>query len=119
MKNEEKFSEAFVRANKERRFGAPNGNRRGEPNPSLAGTMRQLYIWFTKATAEEVKAVVNDESQPLVKRNFLAKFMKEASVDDFFKFTNQIEGMPTQPISTEEPPTININISADGNKPDE
>lgn len=105
---------AFIRANKEHRFTSENNP--GKKGVAVRNFMRKL----TEMTEAEVEAYVKNKDNPMFLRKVATTFMsKSVKPKDLCEFINQIEGMPTQPISTEEPPTININISADGNKPDE
>jgi len=108
-----KENPAFAEANKSRRFGMPGGNPIG--NPSQAVTVRHFMRQLAEMTEAEVREYMDDPKNPMFKRRLAETFIaKKCKPKDMCEFINQIEGMPTQPISTEEPPVVNINISNAG-----
>lgn len=109
-----KDNPAFARANIEHRFGAPNGNPRLDQ--SKAVTIRHFMRQLSEMTKQEVTDYIKDESKPMFKRRLAESFIaKQCKPKDLCEFINQVEGMPTQPISNDEPPVVNINITTNGN----
>lgn len=108
MKKEYKHSspEAAARE-KAHQFGQPGGNK---PMPGWqANSQRAFYRWVeAEATYEELTAYVNDESKPIVRRNFVRAMLQCQSVDDYFAMTNQTHGAPKQTIEQTTLPEIEI-----------
>lgn len=91
-------------------YGQPNGNPRG--NLTTATNQREFYRWAeTKATMEELKSYVQDETKPATRRKFVKALMKCDSVREFMELTNQTHGMPKQTIGITDAPDIVINLS--------
>ena len=88
-------------------FGAPNGNKQGEPH--AARNQREFYKWCESiATEEELRAYVTDETKPYARRRFVASLVKCETVQDFFDLTNQTHGQPKQVIEQTNLPQIEI-----------
>lgn len=88
-------------------FGAPNGNKQGEPHAAV--NQREFYKWCeAQATEEELKAYVQDETKPYARRRFVASLVKCETVQDFFDLTNQTHGQPKQVIEQTNLPQIEI-----------
>lgn len=95
-------------------FGADGGNK---PMPSIGGSMRMFYKWCESvATADELKAYVNDDANPAARRKFVAALMNCERVQDFFDLTNQTHGYPKQVVETTELPPINCEVFGDANR---
>lgn len=108
-----KNNPAFARANKERRFGAPNGNPTGDH--SAAAHQREFYRWVESiASEEELKDYVKDKTKPFTRRLYIQKLIKAKSIHDIHELTNQAHGLPKQVIEMAEPPKIEINLGKDG-----
>ena len=101
---------AFAKANKDRRFGAPNGNKRCDPTAAVQ--QREFYRWVESvATEDELKEYVKDKSNPYVRRLYIMKVQKAASIRDLHDITNQVHGLPKQTIEMAEPPKIEIIVN--------
>lgn len=91
------------------RFGAPNGN----PicPPQVATQQREFYRWVeTRATINDLKAYVEDETKPAARRQFVQCLLKCNKVQDFFDLTNQTHGLPRQEVSISAPDKIEIEF---------
>lgn len=97
---------AFAKANIEHRFTSEN-------NPGKRGiTIRNFMRQLAEMTEREVKDYISDETKPMLNRRIAEVFIaKKCKPREICEFVNQVEGMPTQPISNEEPPVVNINIT--------
>ena len=88
-------------------FGAPNGNKRGEP--STAVSQREFYRWCeTQATEDELRAYALDNKNPYARRRFVTSLVKCDTVQDFFDLTNQTHGQPKQVIEQTNLPEVRI-----------
>lgn len=108
MKKEYKHKspEAAERERKHQ-FGQPGANPIG--NPSTAVNQREFYRWCeTKATEEELREYVRDESKPMARRKFVAALVKCETVQDFFDLTNQTHGQPKQVIEQTNLPDVRV-----------
>ena len=95
-------------------FGQPNGNPRGDQRQAEA--MRTFLRRLRLMTEEEMKAYAADKSNPYLMRKAVESLAKMSTPKDLFAFINQIEGMPVQPISTEEMPDIHIDLTNESDK---
>lgn len=104
---------AFAQANKDRRFGAPNGNPIG--NQKAAVHQREFYRWVESiASEDELKAYIKDTTKPYMRRLYVQKAVKAKTMHDIHELTNQVHGLPKQVLEMAEPPKIEINIGKDG-----
>lgn len=88
-------------------FGQPEANPIG--NPSTAVNQREFYRWCeTKATEDELREYVMDDSKPMARRKFVAALVKCETVQDFFDLTNQTHGQPKQVIEQTSLPEVRI-----------
>lgn len=100
---------ARVRAHQ---FGQPGGNKRHPITAAVA--QRDFYRWVEcEATEAELKAYVADESNPYVRRKFVAAMTSTKKVEDHFALANQVHGAPKQPIELQELPKIECHVFGD------
>lgn len=100
-------SEEARKRESEHWFGAPNGNKKGDP--SVAVNQREFYRWCeTVATEDELRKFVQDTKNPMARRKFVASLMRCETVQDFFDLTNQTHGQPKQVIEQTNLPAIKI-----------
>ena len=90
-------------------FGQPNGNPRGWQKDAVA--MRDFLRRLRQMTESEIKAYIADDQNPYLMRKAAQSLVKMDKPKDLFAFVNQVEGMPVQPISTEEMPDIHIDLT--------
>lgn len=92
-------------------FGREGGNIRNA-DVKKAGSVRQFMITLSRMTEKEVKDYINNKDNPMFKRRVAEAFIgRQCKPKDLCNYINQIEGMPTQPISNEAPPEVSINIT--------
>lgn len=92
---------------KETQFGGPRANT--QCAKSVAVNQREFYRWCeSKATIEELKEYADDESKPVVRRNFVKALLRCNKIQDYFDLTNQTHGAPKQTVETIETPVVNI-----------
>lgn len=98
------------------RFGQPNGNK--PCPPQIAVNQRDFYRWCeAKATAQELRDYVNDETKPEARRKFLQALLSAKKLSDFFDLTNQTHGLPKQQVEIDNTPiSLNIVIEDDDNR---
>ena len=100
---------ARVRAHQ---FGQPGGNKRHPITAAVA--QRDFYRWVEcEATEAELNAYVADESNPYVRRKFVAAMTSTKKVEDHFALANQVHGAPKQPIELQELPKIECHVFGD------
>ena len=98
-----------ARRKAETQFGGVRGN--PQCHNSMARNQRIFYAWVeTEASIEELQAYADDESKPIIRRNFVKAMLKCKKAKDFFDLTNQTHGLPKQQIEITELPTIEINL---------
>ena len=98
-----------ARRKAETQFGGVRGN--PQCHNSMARNQRIFYAWVeTEASIEELQAYADDESKPIIRRNFVKAMLKCKKAQDFFDLTNQTHGMPKQQVEITELPSIEINL---------
>lgn len=113
MRRENKYTSDAAREREQAHwFGRKGGNIPGKI--SDARDQRKFYRWCeAEATEDQLQSYILDESQPLVRRNFVAALLQCKKVQDFFDLTNQTQGLPKQSIELEAPPEITIEFDVD------
>lgn len=100
-------------------FGREGGNQMNLDRVK-AGSIRQFMATLSLMTKKEVEDYIKNEENPMFKRRVAETFIaKQCKPKDLCAYINQVEGMPTQPISNEEPPVVNINITTNADTIDQ
>ncbi len=109
--NAPKTPEAAARK-RAHQFGQPGGNKPGTQATAVA--QRDFYRWVEcEATEAELRAYMEDESKPYIRRKFIQSMVKAAKVEDHFALTNQVHGAPKQPIEIQDLPKIECKVFGD------
>lgn len=81
----------------ERRFGQPNGNKRGRGFWKKEDTPRYKLEHMWSLTAKELQSIAEDSNSPLSERK-LARFIYEGDWKTYMEMINQVYGYPKQEV---------------------